>query len=96
MTWGQKLRKATSTGLHTLVTAEFSKEAIYKLCLERAALGYSWIDIRPSLPIDISKTPALEALKTDLAKEQMHVEWVPIREKPDLPPFCVLRIDWSK
>jgi hypothetical protein len=94
-TWGDKLLKISASKLNQLAAAEFSKERIYAACAERAGLGFTWAEIRPSRPVDVKECEAVQALLVELAKEKVRIEWSPVQEGPD-HKFLALRISWEK
>ncbi|MFB2553787.1 hypothetical protein [Ensifer soli] len=95
MTIGQNLRNKAMKSREELARAEFSKEAILKACNARAAEGFTWCEIRPSKAIDVQRTEAVAAMKEELSGEQLRLEWQPVREQPDTPPYTVLRVSWE-
>lgn len=94
-TWGDKLQGISKAKLERLATAEFAPKTIYAACEERAALGFSWAEIRPSIPVNVQNTAAVKTLLAALAKEKLCIEWIPIRDKPD-SPYLALHISWEK
>lgn len=96
MTWGQKFRKLTAERLEELAIAEFSEKIILEVCRTRADQGFNWAEVRPSRPVDVSKTEAAMAMRTALAKQQLRLEWEPVRERSEAPAFMVLRISWER
>jgi hypothetical protein len=94
MTWGQKFRKMSAKALEALAEKEFSEHVVLEACRERAVQGYHWCDIKPSLPLDVRKTEAVIAMLEALQKQQLRIEWNPVKEKPDGPPYMTLHIEW--
>ena len=94
-TWGDKLQKLTREALNRLVAAEYSKERVYGLCAERAAQGFTFADIRPSVAVNVQECDAVKQLLADLASEKIRHEWVPVLEGADTK-YSILRISWEK
>jgi hypothetical protein len=96
MTWGQTLRNKMSKSREELARVEFTTKAILEACGKRAAEGYSWCEIRPSRPISVEKTKAVNEMLLELGGDQLRFEWEPFRERPDLPAYSVLKVSWEK
>ncbi len=96
MTWGQKFRKLSDTRLEELAVSEFDEKVVLATCRARADEGFTWAEIRPSRPVDISRTAAALAMKETLQKQQLRLEWEPVRDKPDAPAFMVLKVSWDR
>jgi hypothetical protein len=94
-TWGDKLQGISKAKLNSLAAAEFAAKTVYAACEERAALGFSWAEIRPSIPVNVQECEAVKALLEGLAKEKVRHEWVPLQDGPDAKYFA-LRISWEK
>lgn len=94
-TWGDKLQKMSCEALNRLATAEFDKKKIYDLCADRAGQGFTWAEIRPSIAVNVQECDAVQQLLSDLEREKVRHEWVPVIEMADTKYF-VLRISWEK
>lgn len=94
-TWGDKLQAISKASLDSLAAAEFGKDQVYKICADRAALGFSWAEIRPSIAVSMQECEAVKTLLTELAREKVRHEWVPIMEGADVK-YTALRISWEK
>lgn len=94
-TWGDKLQGISKAKLDSLAAAEFDKKKVYQICADRAGLGFSWAEIRPSIAVNVQECEAVQQLLDDLKREKVRHEWVPVIEGADTK-YYTLRISWEK
>lgn len=94
MTIGQRLLKTASKALEDLAAREFSREAILSACRDSATQGFTSCRIRPSLPVDVTATAHMKALRADLEKERLQLAWIP-HGMPGEPSYKVLEVRWE-
>lgn len=94
MTIGQRLMKTAAKALEELACREFGREVILKACHEAAAKGFTQCQVRPSIPVDVSTTYHIKALRKELEKEWLQLAWIP-HALPGEPPFKILEVRWD-
>lgn len=94
MTIGQRLMKTAAKALEELASREFSREVILEACREAAAKGFTYCQVRPSIPVDISATDHMKALRKEWEKEWLQLAWIP-HALPGEPPFKILEVRWD-
>jgi enoyl-[acyl-carrier-protein] reductase (NADH) len=95
MTIGQRLLKTAGKALETLAEQEFSREKIVEACRTAAAKGFVQCQIRPSIPVDVSATEHMKALRAELQKEWLQLAWIP-HAMPGEVPYKVLEVRWDR
>lgn len=95
MTIGQRLLKAADKALEELAAREFSRETVLEVCRAAAGKGFLQCQIRPSIPVDISSTEHMKALRLALEKDWLQITWIP-HATPGEPPYKVLEVRWDK
>lgn len=94
MTIGQTLAKTAAKALELMAENEFSRAKILEACNAAAAKGFMTCQMRPSVPVDLSKTKCLQALRAELEKERVDSSWIP-HAMPGEPAFKVLELRWE-
>lgn len=64
-------------------------------CRDAAAKGFTYCQVRPSIPVDVSATDHMKALRQELEKEWLQLAWIP-HALPGEPPYKVLELRWDK
>ncbi len=93
MTIGQRLLRTARKAQEDLAAREFSREKIFAACQEAASKGLTSCLIKPSLPVDVSSTDFMKALRPALEKERLQVTWLP-HGLPGDPAYKVMEIRW--